>query len=62
MYCMSIFKVSSQIQGVDFDQCYNPVAHSDSLRIRITNTEMHRLTVSILELINALQNINVNIH
>ena len=49
-------KGSSHIQGIDFDQSYIPVAHSDYLRINIVIAEMHRLTASILYVSNALQN------
>ena len=51
-----------QIQGVDFDQSYSPVAHYDSSRINITIVAMHRLFASILDVSNAFQNTNVPIH
>ena len=53
---------SSQIQAVDFDQCYSPVAHADYFKVSITIADMHRLATRILDVSNALQNINVNIH
>ena len=39
---------SSKIQVVSFDQYYSPVAHDDSLRIKISIAAIHRLTSSIL--------------
>ena len=55
-------KGSSHIQGIDFDQSYSPVAHSDYLRINIAIAAMHRLTASILYVSNELQNKNVTIN
>ena len=53
---------SSQIQGIGFDQSYNPVAYSDSLRIYISVTDMHRLTSKMLDVSRDFQNKNVPIH
>ena len=53
---------SSHIKGVDFDQSYSPVAHADLFRINISITDMHRLTVSILDVSNEFHNSNVPIH
>ena len=50
---------SSQIQGIDFDKSYSPVAHYDSFRINITIVDMHRLTAMILNVSNAYHNENV---
>ena len=41
-----------QIQGIDFDQYYSPVAHDDSFRIDISTAAMHRLAASILDVSN----------
>ena len=53
---------SSQIKGIDFDQSYSPVAHTDSFRINIAIASMNRLTVRILYVSNEFQNTNVPIH
>ena len=34
---------SSQIQGIDFDQSYSPVAHVNSFKTKISIAAMHRL-------------------
>ena len=44
--------MSSQIKGIDFDQSYSPVAHTDSFRIIIAIAYMHRLNASILDVSN----------
>ena len=38
----------SQIQGVDFDQYYSPVAHDCYFRTNIAIETVHRLTVRFL--------------
>ena len=43
---------SYQIQGINFDQSYSPVEHADSSRINIAIPAVHRLTASILDVIN----------
>ena len=53
---------SYQIKGIDFDQSYIPVAHADSLIIKITNAYMHRLTANILDFSDAFQNKHIPIH
>ena len=45
-----------------FYQSYSIVAHSDSLRINIAITDMHRLTASILDVMNEFHNKNVLIY
>ena len=50
------------IQGIDFDQYYSPVEHSDSFRINIAIAAMHRLSVRILDVSNAFQNTHVPNH
>ena len=52
----------SQIQYIDFDQSYSPVAYSDLFRINIAIEVIHRLTAIILGVSNAFQNKNVPIH
>ena len=47
---------SCMIQVVDINQSYSPVAYFDYLRINITNTDIHRLTASIWDVSNYLQN------
>ena len=47
-----------QIQGIDFDHTYIPMAHDESFRINIAITSMYRLTGTILDVSNALQNTN----
>ena len=44
---------SSQIQGIDFDKYYSPVAHADSFRINIAIADMNRLHASILHVSNS---------
>ena len=51
-----------QIKGVDFDQSYSPVVHTDPFRINIAIAAMNRLTDRILGVSNAFQNTNVTIH
>ena len=52
----------SQVQGITLYQSYSPLAHSDSFRINISITYMHRLTGNILDVSNEFQNTNVPIH
>ena len=54
--------VSSHIKGIDFDQSYSTVEHSDSFIINLTIAGMHRLKASILYDSNAFQNTNVPCH
>ena len=49
-------------KGFDFYQSYSPVAHTDSFRINIAITDIHRLTARILDSCNEFQNKNVPIH
>ena len=49
---------SSQIQGIDFDQSYSPLEHSESFIINIDIAAMYRLTARILDVRNALKNTN----
>ena len=45
---------SSQIQGINFDQSYSPVAHADSFITKISIAAMHRLLAArILDISNA---------
>ena len=50
---------SSHIKGTYFYQYYSPVAHTDSFRINISITAMHRLAATILYVSNAFHNKNV---
>ena len=52
----------SNIKGIDFDQSYSPVAHTDSFRINISIAYMRRLTARILDVSNEFQNTNVPIY
>ena len=53
---------SSHIKGIDFDQSYTPVAHTDSFRINIDIAAMHRLTARVLDVSNSFQNTHVPSH
>ena len=53
---------SFHIQGIGFDNSYNPVAHSDSSRINISIAAMNTLTARILDVSNGFQNKNVPIN
>ena len=53
---------SFQIQGIEFDEFYSPLAHSDSFRINISISDNHRLTASILYISNDLHNLKVPIN
>ena len=48
--------MSSQIEGIDFDQPYSPIAHADSFRINISIADMYRLTARILDVSNEFKN------
>ena len=53
---------SSQTQGVDFDNYYSTVAHSDSFRINIAISAMNRITARIFDFRNDTQDKNVLIY
>ena len=53
---------SFQIQGINFDKSYSPVAHASSFRIKIAISTIHILTAKILDVSNYLQNTSVPIH
>ena len=53
---------SSHIKGIDIDQSYIPVAHTESFRINIAIAYMHRLTAMILDVSNAFNNTNFPIN
>ena len=52
----------SQIQGINFDHSYSPVARADSFIINITIVAIHRITAIIVHVSNAFQNTHVPIH
>ena len=52
---------SYKIKVIDFDESYSPLADSDSFRINIAITDMHRLPDMILYAINTFQNTNIPI-
>ena len=47
---------SSNIKGIDFDQSYISLEHSDYFRTIIAISDMHRLTGNILDVSNTLNN------
>ena len=53
--------MSSHIQGVDFDQSYSPMVHSESFRINISIVDMHRLSDRFLDVSNDFHYTNVPI-
>ena len=54
--------MSSQIQGVYFDQYYSPVVHAYYFIINIDVADMHRLTDRILDVSYDFQNKNAPIN
>ena len=52
----------SDIQSVDFDQSYSPVAHADSFITNIDIMYMRRITARILDVNNYFQNKKFSIH
>ena len=47
---------SSQIQCINFDQSYSPVAYYYPLRINVSIMDMHRLTSRVLDVSHSFQN------
>ena len=53
---------SSQVQGIDFDHYYSPVAHAESFRINISVEAMHRFIGRVVYVSNSFHNTNVPVH